>query len=65
MKINVLNNYTELSKRVADIVEHYVTTGIPPHNHMIRIVLPTGSTPIGMYKELVNCDLCVVHLQQF
>ena len=56
-KINVLNNYTELSKRVADIVEHYVTTGIPPHNHMPRIVLPTGSTPIGMYKELIKRDL--------
>ena len=56
-KINVLNNYTELSKRVADIFEHYVSTGISPHNHMPRIVLPTGSTPIGMYKELVKRDL--------
>ena len=52
MKINVLDNYTELSKRVADIVESQVKGP-----SLSKLALPTGSTPIGMYHELVNKKL--------
>ena len=52
MRINVLDNYTELSKRVADIVESQVKGP-----SLSKLALPTGSTPIGMYHELVNKKL--------
>ena len=52
MKINVLKNYKELSSTVADIVE----TQIKKHP-LSKLGLPTGSTPLGMYDELVNRKL--------
>ena len=52
MKINVLKNYKELSSTVADIVE----TQIKEHP-LTKLGLPTGSTPFGMYDELVNRKL--------
>jgi len=52
MKINVLKNYKELSSTVADIVE----TQIKKHP-LSKLCLPTGSTPLGMYDELVNKKL--------
>jgi len=51
MKINILKNYWELGSVVADIVEHALTLPEP------KLVLPTGSTPLSLYKELVNRDL--------
>ena len=47
--MNTLNNYRELSKTVADIVEKHIIKW-----PVTNIALPTGSTPIGMYKELVK-----------
>jgi len=52
MKINVLKNYKELSSTVADIVG----TQIKEHP-LTKLGLPTGSTPFGMYDELVNRKL--------
>ena len=52
MEINTLKNYEELSYVVADIVEYQIE-GLP----LSRLVLPTGSTPIGLYKELANRQL--------
>ena len=52
MKINVLKNYKELSSTVADIVG----TQIKEHP-LTKLGLPTGSTPFGMYEELVNRKL--------
>ena len=51
LEIKVLKNYWELGCRVADIVEHTLTLPEP------KLVLPTGSTPLSLYKELVNRDL--------
>ena len=51
MKINILKNYWELGEVVSDIVEHTLTLPEP------KLVLPTGSTPLSLYKELVNRDL--------
>ena len=47
--MNILNNYRKLSKTVADIVEKHIIKW-----PVTNIALPTGSTPIGMYRELVG-----------
>ena len=49
--MNVLKNYWDLGSRVADIVEHVLSLPEP------KLILPTGSTPISLYKELVNRQL--------
>ena len=50
--INILKSYNELSSTVADIVEFQIK-----EEPISRLVLPTGSTPIGLYKELVSREL--------
>ena len=50
--INKLSSYKELSSTVADIVEEQITK-----HPLSKLVLPTGSTPLGMYEELVNRKL--------
>ncbi len=47
----VVKNYWELGCQVADIVEHTLTLPEP------KLLLPTGSTPISLYKELVSRQL--------
>ena len=47
--MNVLNSYKELSTTVADIVAKHIIKW-----PVTNIALPTGSTPIGMYEELVK-----------
>ena len=49
--MKVLKNYWELGLVVADIVEHTLTLPEP------KLVLPTGSTPLSLYKELVSREL--------
>ena len=52
MKINVLKNYKELSSTVADIVEKQLKK-----QPLSKLILPTGSTPLGVYDELVKRKL--------
>ena len=52
MKIKVLKSYKELSSTVADIVKKQLKK-----HPLSKLVLPTGSTPLGMYEELVNKKL--------
>ena len=52
MKINVLKNYKELSSTVADIVEKQLKK-----QPLSKLILPTGSTPLGLYDELVKRKL--------
>ncbi len=47
----VVKNYWELGCYVADIVEHTLTLPEP------KLILPTGSTPISLYRELVSRQL--------
>ena len=51
MEINKCKSYKDLSNLVADVVEHILALPEP------KLILPTGSTPIGLYKELVNRQL--------
>ena len=50
--INILKSYNELCLTVADIVEYQLQ-----EKPLLRLLLPTGSTPLGLYKELVNREL--------
>tara|TARA_Y100000310_G_scaffold259010_1_gene267578 strand:- start:10 stop:690 length:681 start_codon:yes stop_codon:yes gene_type:complete len=50
--INKLSSYKELSLTVADIIEYQIQK-----EPLSRLVLPTGSTPLGLYEELVNREL--------
>ena len=52
LEIKTLKNYYEISSTVADIVEYQIQ-----EEPLSRLVLPTGSTPLGLYEELVNRDL--------
>ena len=48
--MKILKNYKELSSTVADIVEAQI-------KEQSKLVLPTGDTPLGLYKELVDRKL--------
>lgn len=49
MKVIVTKNYEELSKKASDIVEKVMIENESP-----VLGLATGSTPIGMYKDLIK-----------
>ena len=51
MELIKCKDYEHLSNLVADIVEHTLRLSKP------KLILPTGSTPIGLYKELVDRKL--------
>ena len=48
----MFRTYEKLSKYVANIVEEQLK-----ENRISRFILPTGSTPLGLYKELVSREL--------
>ena len=48
----MFSTYEKLSKYVANIVEEQLK-----ENRISRFILPTGSTPLGLYKELVSREL--------
>ena len=50
--INILKSYNELCLTVADIVEYQIQD-----EPLSKLILPTGSTPLGLYDELVNREL--------
>jgi len=50
--MHILKDYNELSVTVADIVEQQIKE--EPRS---RLALPTGSTPLGLYEELVRRGL--------
>ena len=51
MKLIICDNYTEVSKKAADIVADQLKS-----NPESILGLATGSTPIGMYEELVKMN---------
>ena len=58
--INKLKSYNELSSTVADIVKRQIKK-----QPLSKLGLPTGSTPHGMYKELVKRELDWKHVITF
>ena len=51
-KVTMFSTYEKLSKYVANIVEEQLKK-----DRISRFILPTGSTPLGLYKELVSREL--------
>jgi glucosamine-6-phosphate deaminase len=60
IKVKVLKNYKELSSTVADIVKRQLKK-----QPLSKLILPTGSTPLGMYSELVKKELDWSHAITF
>ena len=50
--IQLCKNYDEMSKQVAEIIESRITK-----QNNFNLGLPTGNTPIGMYKCLVDKNI--------
>ena len=50
--MKILKNYDELSSTVADIIEKQLK-----EHPLSKLAIPTGSTPLGMYEELVSRKL--------
>ena len=59
MEITVLKNYSELSSTIADIVEKTIQDDLYDleKRELTKFILPTGSTPLGLYEELVKRKL--------
>ena len=58
--INTLKSYKELCSTVADIVEAQLK-----EQPLSKLILPTGSTPLGLYDELVKRKLDWSHAITF
>ncbi len=54
-KVTVFSTYEKLSQYVADIIEDIFKKSF--RVHFPKLVLPTGSTPLGLYEELVKREL--------
>ena len=52
LSIQYLKNYDEMSRYVATLISIRIHSGEP-----FNFGTPTGGTPVGMYKELVNKNL--------
>ncbi len=53
MKIVILKNYEEISRWTARYITKQVNDFKPLSENPFVLGLPTGSTPIGTYKELI------------
>ena len=60
MEIKVLKSYKKLSSIVANIVKKQLKK-----HPLSKLGLPTGSTPLGMYRELVKKELDWSHVITF
>lgn len=54
MRILMFDNYSMISKWVAHYVVHNINKAKPTKNKPYVLGLPTGSSPLGTYRELVN-----------
>ena len=56
VEITVLKNYSELSSTIADIIGKTIQYDLEKRE-LTKFILPTGSTPLGLYEELVKRKL--------
>lgn len=54
MRVIIKPNYETVSKWVANYVVYRINKFRPTPERLFVLGLPTGGTPIGMYKELIN-----------
>jgi glucosamine-6-phosphate deaminase len=59
MEVIIKNNYQEMSRLAAD----YLINMVKEKDDAI-IGLPTGSTPLGMYKEIINSCKGMISFQK-
>ena len=53
MKVIIRKNYDECASYVAKHIEEKITKAKPTKENPFVLGLPTGSTPLGVYKELI------------
>lgn len=53
MRVLIQPNYDAVAKWAADYVANAINTFAPSENRKFVLGLPTGSSPLGMYKELI------------
>ena len=56
MRVIIEPDYARLSKWAADYVINKINAANPTAEKPFVLGLPTGSSPIGMYKELVKAN---------
>ena len=54
MRLIIQKSYADMSKWAASLILKRITDFNPTRERPFVLGLPTGSTPIGTYKELVN-----------
>ena len=54
MRVIIRNNYENMSKWTADYIVEKINNFNPTSENPFVLGLPTGSTPLGTYKELIN-----------
>ena len=54
MRLIIQKSYADMSKWAASLILKRITDFKPTEERPFVLGLPTGSTPIGTYKELVN-----------
>ena len=54
MRVIIKPDYETVSKWVANYVVYHINKFRPTPERLFVLGLPTGGTPIGMYKELIN-----------
>ena len=69
MRVIIRNNYDECSKWAANHIAGRINAANPTADKPFVIGLPTGSTPLGTYKELINLYKagisCIIPLMGF
>lgn len=56
MRVIIQSDYQKLSKWAADYVAQKINRANPTEDKPFILGLPTGSSPIGMYKELIKLN---------
>jgi len=56
MRLIIQSNYEELSQWAADYIVKKINTFAPSANKPFVLGLPTGSSPLGVYRELVRLN---------
>ena len=54
MRVIILNDYSLVSRWAANYVVEKINQKKPTHDHPFVLGCPTGSSPLGMYKELIR-----------
>lgn len=56
MKVVITKDYDEMSKCAAHFVAHKILKANPTESKPFKLGCPTGSSPVGMYQELIRMN---------